>query len=102
MNFWLMLIFIWYVHYILGCAVSYIFVPSAECVGDGEQLDKFMLLMQRSNSGEINLNSIEKAELNNKIEDREVTIGSVSSLGQLEIISGLSPGDKVILNPQIK
>ena len=43
-----------------------------------------------------------EVKVNNKIEDREVTIGSVSSLGQLEIISGLSPGDKVILNPQIK
>jgi len=36
-----------------------------------------------------------------KIVDREITTGEESSLGQTEIISGLSEGDIVILNPII-
>jgi len=37
-----------------------------------------------------------------KISDREVVLGDVSSLGQVEIVSGLSDGDEVILNPEVK
>ncbi len=37
-----------------------------------------------------------------KIIDREVFLGSVSSLGQVEVISGLADGEMVILNPKIK
>lgn len=35
------------------------------------------------------------------IQDREVVLGDVSLLGQVEIVSGLSDGDLVILNPVI-
>ncbi|MCX6752419.1 MAG: efflux RND transporter periplasmic adaptor subunit [Candidatus Nomurabacteria bacterium] len=38
-------------------------------------------------------------KINEKIEDREVVLGSISALGQAEIVSGLSDGDMVILNP---
>ena len=41
-------------------------------------------------------------KIGDKITDREVVTGSVSSLGQVEIISGLSNGDVVILNPIVK
>ncbi len=41
-------------------------------------------------------------KIGDKISDREVVTGSVSSLGQVEIISGLSDGDVVILNPIVK
>lgn len=37
----------------------------------------------------------------NTSEDREVTIGGKSSLGQVEILSGLADGDVVLLNPKI-
>lgn len=37
-----------------------------------------------------------------EILDREVFLGSVSSLGQVEIVSGLEDGDMVILNPNVK
>ncbi|MEI6580683.1 MAG: efflux RND transporter periplasmic adaptor subunit [bacterium] len=43
-----------------------------------------------------------QVKINEKLLDREVITGSVSSLGQIEIISGLSDGDVVILNPQVK
>ncbi len=43
-----------------------------------------------------------QAKIKEKISDREVVLGSISSLGQVEIISGLSDGDLVILNPKIK
>lgn len=36
---------------------------------------------------------------NGKIEDREIVPGDVSSLGQVEVLSGLSDGEKVLLNP---
>lgn len=36
-----------------------------------------------------------------KISEREVFLGSVSSLGQSEVVSGLSDGDTVILNPDV-
>ena len=37
---------------------------------------------------------------NKKISNKEITTGSVSALGQVEIISGLSLGDIVLLNPK--
>lgn len=39
---------------------------------------------------------------NEEIITREITIGSVSSLGQVEVVSGISEGEQIILNPQIK
>jgi multidrug efflux pump subunit AcrA (membrane-fusion protein) len=39
-------------------------------------------------------------KVGDKITDREIQIGSVSSLGQVEIISGLKDGDQVVLNPK--
>ena len=33
--------------------------------------------------------------------NREVMLGDVSSLGQVEIVSGLEEGDKVVLNPLV-
>ncbi len=36
----------------------------------------------------------------NGIEDREVTTGLVSASGQVEILSGISEGDEVLLNPK--
>lgn len=40
-----------------------------------------------------------QVKANDKTEDREVVLGEVSSLGQVEIVSGLSDGEIVILNP---
>lgn len=37
-----------------------------------------------------------------KISNREVVTGNVSSLGQMEIVSGLKDGEIVVLNPKIK
>lgn len=37
-----------------------------------------------------------------KVVDREVVLGESSSLGQVEIVSGVSEGENVILNPTIK
>lgn len=37
-----------------------------------------------------------------EIEEREVILGSVSSLGQAEVVSGLSVDEMVVLNPEIK
>jgi HlyD family secretion protein len=37
-----------------------------------------------------------------EIVEKEITIGSVSSLGQVEVTSGIVEGDQLILNPQIK
>lgn len=37
-----------------------------------------------------------------KIQEQEVTLGGVSALGQVEVVSGLSDGDLVILNPEVK
>jgi multidrug efflux pump subunit AcrA (membrane-fusion protein) len=39
---------------------------------------------------------------NKEILDREIFLGSVSSLGQVEVVAGLEDGDLVILNPNIK
>lgn len=40
---------------------------------------------------------------NNKdIEEREITIGQVSSLGQVEVTSGVTEGDLIILSPKLK
>jgi HlyD family secretion protein len=39
---------------------------------------------------------------NKKILEKEVTLGEVSSLGQVEIVSGVKDGDVVMLNPKIK
>jgi HlyD family secretion protein len=36
-----------------------------------------------------------------KITDREVVLGAVSSLGRTEIVSGLMDGDLILLNPKI-
>ena len=41
-------------------------------------------------------------KVNDKTEDREITTGEVSSLGQVEVVSGLLDGDVVILNPIVK
>ena len=38
----------------------------------------------------------------NNIVDTEITVGEESSLGQLEIVSGIKEGDQVILNPVVK
>jgi RND family efflux transporter MFP subunit len=43
-----------------------------------------------------------QVKINEKIEDREVVTGEISSLGQFEIVKGLADGDQVILNPTIK
>jgi len=43
-----------------------------------------------------------QVKVNDKISDREVLTGSVSSLGQTEIVSGLKDGEVVILNPIVK
>ncbi|MFA5932256.1 MAG: efflux RND transporter periplasmic adaptor subunit [Candidatus Paceibacterota bacterium] len=42
-----------------------------------------------------------QVKVGKNIEEREVVIGSVSSLGQAEIVSGLSDGDQVILKPDV-
>ena len=39
---------------------------------------------------------------NNQITEREIATGDKSSLGQIEIVSGLSDGETVILNPILK
>jgi len=39
---------------------------------------------------------------NRNIIDKEIVLGEMSSLGQAEVLSGLSDGEVVILNPQIK
>ena len=33
------------------------------------------------------------------VEEREITVGAVSSLGNIEIVNGLSEGDQVVLSP---
>lgn len=38
----------------------------------------------------------------NEILNKEVTLGDVSTLGQVEVLSGLGDGDLVILNPDVK
>jgi RND family efflux transporter MFP subunit len=40
-----------------------------------------------------------KIKNGNIVEDREVVLGSVSTLGQVEIVSGLEEGEEVVLNP---
>ncbi|MFA6076539.1 MAG: efflux RND transporter periplasmic adaptor subunit [Candidatus Paceibacterota bacterium] len=40
-----------------------------------------------------------QVKIGEEISDREVFLGSISSLGQTEIVSGLADGDLVILNP---
>jgi hypothetical protein len=40
---------------------------------------------------------VEVKEADNTTTEREVKTGSVSSLGQIEIVSGLSEGDEVLL-----
>ena len=49
-------------------------------------------------SGQTNKKFVQ-VKVNEKIQDREVILGEVSSLGQVEIVSGVSDGDVVILNP---
>jgi len=39
---------------------------------------------------------------NNKILDKEIIVGNISSLGQFEVVSGLTEGSVVLLNPKIK
>ena len=34
------------------------------------------------------------------IEEREITTGAISSLGRVEVISGLADGESIILNPE--
>ena len=41
-----------------------------------------------------------QVERGKEISDREVTLGEVSALGQIEISSGLSDGEVVLLNPK--
>jgi hypothetical protein len=36
------------------------------------------------------------------IEDREVVLGGVSQLGQVEILSGIEEGEEIVVTPQIK
>lgn len=43
-----------------------------------------------------------KVKVDEKILEKEVVLGITSSLGQVEIVSGLSDGDIVILNPEKK
>jgi HlyD family secretion protein len=42
-----------------------------------------------------------QVKIGEKINDKEVILGNISSLGQTEIISGLEDGDIVILNPSL-
>lgn len=42
-----------------------------------------------------------QVKVDEKITDREVVLGAVSSLGKTEIVSGLMDGDWVVLNPKI-
>jgi HlyD family secretion protein len=43
-----------------------------------------------------------QVKVNEKVVEKEVVLGISSSLGQVEVVSGLSDGDKVILNPEVK
>ena len=36
-----------------------------------------------------------------EINDREVVLGDISSLGQVEVVSGLEVGEMVVLNPTL-
>lgn len=38
---------------------------------------------------------------NNNVSDREIFTGSVSSLGQVEVVSGLADGEQIVLNPKV-
>ena len=40
-----------------------------------------------------------KVKRDNTVEDREVMLGVVSSLGQVEIVSGLEAGEEIVLSP---
>ena len=40
-----------------------------------------------------------KVKRDNTVEDREVMLGAVSSLGQVEIVSGLEAGEEIVLSP---
>jgi HlyD family secretion protein len=42
-----------------------------------------------------------QVKINEKISDVEVVLGAISSLGQVEVVSGLEDGDMVILNPNV-
>ncbi|MFZ3011912.1 MAG: efflux RND transporter periplasmic adaptor subunit [Minisyncoccia bacterium] len=43
-----------------------------------------------------------QVKINEEVVEKEVVLGMTSSLGQVEVISGLADGDKVVLNPEIK
>jgi len=41
-------------------------------------------------------------KIGEELVDKEIVLGITSSLGQVEVVSGLSDGDKVVLNPEVK
>jgi len=43
-----------------------------------------------------------QVKVEEEILEKEVVLGITSSLGQVEVVSGLSDGDKVILNPEVE
>ena len=42
-----------------------------------------------------------QVKIGEEVTEKEVVLGITSSLGQVEVVSGLSDGDKVILNPDV-
>ena len=71
--------------------------PNVIVVPGGVVFDK----APSSSSGQAGKKFVQ-VKTNKKVSDREVVLGNVSSLGQVEIVSGLVSGDVVILNPQVK